>query len=78
MLRMLANAEALGLGRDQLLKNIPDDILQKHADKRPVPVVLIAPQDHLDLDSLDFDPEAMHKLMDQGLATANMALDGVL
>jgi NTE family protein len=78
LLRMVANAKALGISEDQLLKGVPDDILEKLADKRPVPVVLIAPKDHLDLDSLDFNPDAMVKLMDQGLATAKTALDGVL
>ncbi len=78
MLRMIANAEALGVDRDDLLQDIPDEILEKLADKRPVPVVLVAPKDHLDLDSLDFDPDAMKALMDQGLATAKKTLDGIL
>jgi len=78
MLQMIANAGALGVSRTQLLKNIPDEIRKRLADKRPVPVVLIAPKDHFDLDSLDFDPAEMRKLMDQGVTAAKAALDGVI
>ena len=78
MLQMIANADAVGMSKAQLLKDVPDEIRKRLADKRPVPVVLIAPKDHLDLDSLDFDPIQMRKLMEQGVTTAKAALDGVL
>jgi hypothetical protein len=75
---MLSNADSLGVTKNQLLKGIPEEIRKRLADKRPVPVVLIAPKDHFDLDSLDFNPDEMRKLMDQGVTAAKAALDGVL
>jgi len=78
MLQMLDNGQALGISRTQLLKNLPPEIRKRLADKRAVPVVLVAPKDHLELDSLDFDSTKMRDLMSQGVDTAKRALDGVL
>src|SRR5262249_32108573 len=63
MLQMVTNTDDLGVSNTRLLKNIPRDVAAKLRDKRPVPVQLIAPKDHLDLDSLDFDPASMRQLM---------------
>jgi len=74
MLQMVENASAAGLSSTQLLNNVPPDVKRRLKDKRSVPVLLIAPKQHLDLDSLDFDPAAMRALISTGTSAAKDAL----
>lgn len=78
MLQMVENARSNGLTTAQLLRGIPPDVAKKLKDKRPVPVALVAPKDHLELDSLDFDPAKMRELMATGVVAAKNALQDVL
>jgi NTE family protein len=75
MLQMLKNAAEAGVNGNQLLRGIPSDVRSRMKDKRPVPLVLIAPKNHLDLDSLDFDSEQMRALMKLGVTAGKEALD---
>jgi hypothetical protein len=77
MLQMLKNAAEAGVSGNQLLRGIPSDARSRLKDKRPVPLVLIAPKNHLDLDSLDFDSEQMRALMRLGVAAGKEALDAL-
>lgn len=74
ILKMIENAGSAGVSRTALLKDIPDPVRKKLRDKRSVPVVLIAPDDHLDMDSLTFEPAAMQDAMKLGTAAAKKAL----
>ena len=78
MLQMLKNASEAEVSGNQLLRGIPSDVRSRLKDKRPVPLVLIAPKNHLDLDSLDFDSAQMRTLMKLGADAAKDALEDVL
>lgn len=73
MLQMVENARAGGLNASQLLKGTPPDVAKRLKNKKPIPVLLVAPKDHLDLDSLDFDPIKMREIMSLGVAAAKNA-----
>jgi len=74
ILKMLENAKAAGLSRSALLQGIPDAVKPTIKDKVSIPITVIAPKDHLDLDSLDFDPAGMRAVMALGLEAAKTAL----
>lgn len=74
LLRMIDNAAAAGVSRTALLAGIPETVRRSLKDKRAVPVVLIAPDDHLEMDSLTFEPSAMRAAMKRGIAAAKAAL----
>ncbi|GEM_PF-3337985 len=74
ILKMIENAGSAGVSRTALLKDIPDPVRKKLRDKRSVPVVLIAPDDHLHMDALTFEPAAMQGAMKLGTAAAKKAL----
>lgn len=78
MLQMIENAVGLGISKTQLLKDVPAGVTTRLKEKRPVPVVLVAPKAHLELDSLDFDSTTIKDLMKVGVAAAKDALQGVL
>jgi NTE family protein len=74
ILQMIANAAAAGVSKAQLLRGIPDNVRPRIKDKAAIPITIIAPRDHLDLDSLDFDPAKMRDVMDLGVEAAKLAL----
>jgi NTE family protein len=78
IIQMIDNAKAEGVSEAKLLRAIPSEVRSKLKDKRPVPVMLIAPKDHLELDSLDFDPPRMRELISLGADTAKATLQGVM
>jgi NTE family protein len=77
LLQVIDNAVAGGLSKTALLKGIPLLVRQHVRDKRAVPVILIAPDDHLDMDSLSFEPSSMKSAMGLGVAAAKKALAGL-
>jgi NTE family protein len=74
ILQMIANAAAAGVSKTALLRGIPDDVRPRIKDKAAIPITIIAPKDHLDLDSLDFDPAKMRAVMSLGVEAAKLAL----
>ena len=70
ILRMIENAEAAGMSRQQILKGIPQSVRPRLKDKRSVPITFIGPNKHIDMKSLEFKPAAMKKLMKQGFDVA--------
>jgi NTE family protein len=77
MLRMIENAKGAGVPANALLAGIPDDVRASLGGKRDVRVILIAPDKHIDVDSLTFDPATMREVMDQGFQTAKKLLADV-
>ena len=77
MLQMVDNAVADGLSKDKLLKNIPALVREHLKDKRAIPVILVAPGDHLQMDSLTFESVAMQEAMKLGVSAARKALTGL-
>jgi NTE family protein len=78
LLRMIDNAVAAGVSRTTVLRGIPQEIRSRLADKRAVPITFIGPAKHIDMDSLEFDPAAMRKLMKQGVDTAKKIVPGIV
>lgn len=77
LLQMIDNAVAGGLSRAALLKSIPKPVRDGLKEKRGVPAILIAPDDHLAMDALSFEPAAMRDAMARGVAAAKDCLKGL-
>ncbi len=75
MLRMVENAKREGVPAAKILAGLPEEIRRSLKDKRDVDVLLIAPEEHLTMDSLTFDADAMKAAMDLGIEAAKEALD---
>jgi predicted acylesterase/phospholipase RssA len=74
MLGMVDNATGGGVSKTALLKGVPSPVAKSLKDKRSVPVVLIAPDDHFEMDSLTFESGPMRDAMALGVASAKKAL----
>ncbi len=70
ILQMIENAEAEGVPVARILRGVPQEIRRDLEGKRAVPVAVIAPPDHLDVDSLEFVPAEMRKVMQIGVDAA--------
>jgi hypothetical protein len=68
ILQMIENAEAHGISQTKILRGIPAEIRRRLSGKRAIPITFIGPREHIDMDSLDFKPAAMRKLMKEGVA----------
>lgn len=75
ILKMIENATAAGVSKTALLRGIPDDVRPTIKDKVSLPITIIAPKDHLELDSLDFDPPKMREVMALGVEAAKRVLN---
>ena len=67
ILRMLENAKAEGIPASRILRDVPSEIRRDLEGKRAVPVTVVAPPDHLDIDSLEFVPADMRAVMRIGV-----------
>ncbi len=70
ILQMVENAEAAGVPRSALLRDVPEEVRTRLEGKRAVPVTFIGPDSHLDMDSLTFEPAEMKKAMRLGVKIA--------
>ncbi len=61
--------------REDLEKNVLRDLTEKLEGKRELEPVLIAPDEHLRMDNLTFDPADMRAAMKKGMAAARKALE---
>jgi NTE family protein len=78
ILRIIENGLAAGMKATDLLRGVPAEVKARIRDKRAVPVSIIAPKDHLAMDSLEFEPSAMKELIKLGVATAKKAVPKVM
>lgn len=78
LLQMMENAETNGLSRAQLLHNIPSFIRRRINGKRAIPVTFIAPDRHIEMNALEFDPATMRKVMNDGVKVAKRIVPKVL
>jgi predicted acylesterase/phospholipase RssA len=70
LLTMLENAKAEGVPASRILRGVPSEVRRDLEGKRAVPVTVIAPADHLGIDSLEFVPAEMRKVMQLGVDAA--------
>lgn len=75
--QVLEAAEGLGVKRSELLAAMDPEARRIVKGKRCVPLTVIAPRDHIALDSLRFDPPRMRALVDEGAKAAEAVLDGL-
>jgi NTE family protein len=78
LLQMIENAEANGLSRTKILRDIPLTIRRRLAGKRSVPVTFIGPDRHIEMNALEFDPAAMRKVMNDGVRVAKRIVPRLL
>lgn len=74
LLKMVENATAAGVPKTTLLDGVPDEVRRSLKDKLSLPITIIAPKNHLELDSLDFDSAKMRQVMALGVEAAKEAL----
>jgi hypothetical protein len=60
--------------KGKLAKAIPEEVMKKVRTKREIDVLLIAPEHHIDMDPLTFEPEKMQELMKYGMRVAKEAI----
>ena len=71
-LQLIANARAAGVSDSQLFKDVDPELVGRLMGKRAIPILLVAPETRLTVDSLDFDPEIMTDMRNLGF---NRAID---
>ena len=76
ILRILANIDA-DVSASRALEGIDPMIKRSLRGKKTVPITFIGPDKHLEMDSLEFEPEAMRKAMKHGVECAKKALKNV-
>ncbi|MGH7162842.1 MAG: patatin-like phospholipase family protein, partial [Planctomycetota bacterium] len=77
LLQILENAEAEGVPRSRILKEVPAEVRRDLRDKRAVPVTVIAPPAHLDADALEFEPARMREMMRIGVDAAKKVVSAL-
>jgi predicted acylesterase/phospholipase RssA len=78
ILRIVENGEAAGVSATRLLRGVPAEVRARIREKRAVPVSIIAPRDHLDMDPLEFEPSEMQRAMRLGVEAAKKVVPKVL
>lgn len=66
ILAMVENAAAHGFPKAKLLAGIPDEVRKKLGNKSRVGLTFVGPPKHLDMDSLEFEPDKMKKALALG------------